>query len=283
VAPSTSALLTQWSWEPSVLIGIALLTAAYVYIVGPLRERHNLGPPATRKQITAFALAQLTLIIALISPMDLISDTYLFSVHMVQHLLLATIWPPLMIVAIPAWLARRILTLPVMGAIVSFFVFPFVATLLFNLCIYFWHIPPMYDLTLSSEPVHIVEHLTFMAFGLCVWWPVLAPNLEARLSYPAQTLYLFLNAMFMMVLGIVFTFAPDPFYSAYTKVPRLWGISAATDQQIGGLIMWYPGNLPYAALLVVRFYQWFDGADPGRMEQQAQSHTIDSPTPDTGL
>jgi putative membrane protein len=242
-----------------------------------------LGPPATRGQVTAFGLAQLTLIVALISPMDLISDTYLFSVHMVQHLLLATLWPPLMIAAVPAWLARRIVTIPVLSGVMGLFVAPVVATLLFNLNIYAWHLPPVYDLTLSSEPIHIVEHLTFMALGLCVWWPVLAPNREARLSYPAQTLYLFLNAMFMMVLGIVFTFAPDPFYSAYTRVPRLWGISASADQQIGGLIMWYPGNLPYAALLVVRFYQWFDGADPGRMEQQAQSHTIDRPTPNTGV
>lgn len=282
VAPSTSTLLTQWSWQPSILAGVALVSAAYVYALGPYRERHGLEP-ATRAQIIAFVLAQLTLIVALLSPIDAISDTYLFSVHMVQHLLLATLWPPLMLLAVPAWLARRILRVPVLSGFVRFFVHPFVAMMLFNLDIYLWHIPPLYDLTLSNEPVHILEHLSFMMFGLFVWWPVLAPNHEDRLSFPLQTLYLLLNAMFMMGLGILFTFAPSPFYSAYTTVPRLWGISASTDQQIGGLIMWYPGNIPYAVLMVVRFYQWFDGADPGRMEREAQSHTIESPSTETSL
>jgi putative membrane protein len=282
-APPTTELLTQWSWSPSILLGIALLTAAYIYTTGPLREKHDLGPPLTRRQIIAFVLAQLTLIAALLSPLDYIGDRFLFSVHMVQHLMLATLWPPLMLVAVPAWMGRRILAVPVLSAILIFFTHPLVATIAFNLDIYVWHIPFMYDSTLSNEYVHIAEHLTFMVTGLFAWWPVLAPQPEARLSYPIQTLYLFVNAMFMMVLGIVFTFAPDPFYAPYTTVPRLWGISAATDQQIGGLIMWYPGNLPYAALLVVRFYQWFDSADPGRMEQEAQSHTIERPSPETGL
>jgi cytochrome c oxidase assembly factor CtaG len=282
-APPTGEILTQWTWSPSVLLGIAVLTAAYVYTVGPLRERRNLGLPATRTRLVAFVAAQFTLVLALLSPLDYIGDRYLFSAHMIQHLLLATLWPPLMLVALPPWLGRRLVTLPVIGPLAALLTSPFLATVGFNLDIYIWHIPFMYDATLSKEYVHIVEHLTFMLTGLFVWWCILAPNMEDRLSYPFQTLYLFLNAMFMMVLGIIFTFAPDPFYAPYTRAPRLWGISAGTDQQIGGLIMWYPGNLPYAALLVVRFYQWFDGADPGRMEQQAQSHTIERPSPETGL
>jgi putative membrane protein len=275
-APSTSALLTQWTWEPSVLLGIALLTAAYVYAAGPLSRRLGMPQPA-RGQLIAFILAQIVLILSLLSPLDYIGDTYLFSAHMVQHLLLATVWPPLMIWSLPTWMARKVFGITFAGGMIAILTHPVVATIAFNLDIYLWHVPFLYDATLSNEYVHILEHLTFMFFGLCVWWPVLAPAPEQRLSYPMQSLYLFLNAMFMMVLGIVFTFAPDPFYAPYTRVPRLWGISASTDQQIGGLIMWYPGNLPYAALLVVRFYQWFDSADPGIMEQQAQSHTIDSP------
>jgi putative membrane protein len=266
-----------------VLFGIALMAALYVYAVGPYRERGNLGPPTTRRQLVAFILAQITLIVALLSPLDYIGDTYLFSAHMVQHLLLATIWPPLMLLAIPPWLGRRIVRLPVLGALLAFSTAPVVATILFNVDIYVWHIPFMYDATLGHEYTHILEHLTFMAAGLLVWWPILGPVPERRLSYPMQSLYLFLNAMFMMVLGIVFTFAPDPFYAPYTQAPRLWGMSAAADQQVGGLIMWYPGNLPYAVLLVTRFYQWFDGADPGRMEQQVQSHTIERPSAETGL
>src|SRR5579884_1396114 len=106
VAPSTGDLLTQWDWEPSILIGLALLTGAYMYAVGPIRRRHDLGPPPTRKQVTSFVLAQICLAVALLSPIDAIGDRYLFSVHMVQHLLLAALWPPLFLMALPPWLVR---------------------------------------------------------------------------------------------------------------------------------------------------------------------------------
>jgi cytochrome c oxidase assembly factor CtaG len=110
-----------------------------------------------------------------------------------------------------------------------------------------------------------------MAFGLINWWPVLSPIREQRLSYPLQVLYLFADGMFMMVLGIVFTFSPIVFYSPYLAAPRLWGISALTDQQLGGLIMWYPGNIPYAISLIAAFYKWFEG---GEEASPAQSPTI---------
>jgi putative membrane protein len=277
VAPSTSALLTQWDWEPSVLIGLLLLTAGYFYAVGPLRRQHSLGPPVTRRQQTWFILSVLILIVSLLSPLDDISDRYLFSVHMVQHLLLASVWPPLLLLALPDWLVRPIFRRPALGGLLSFFTYPGMAILLFNADIIVWHLPVLYDLTLSNETVHILEHLSFMAFGLLNWWPLLSPIREQRLSYPLQMLYLFADGMFMMVLGILFTFSPIVFYTAYQSAPRLWGISVLNDQQLGGLIMWYPGNIPYAIALVTAFYRWFDAGqdslapqdEPTWPEQQA--------------
>jgi putative membrane protein len=278
-APSTQALLTQWTWQPSVLIGLAVLSAAYFYAIGPLRRARRWGQPASTRQITYFVLSVCTLVVALLSPLDTIGDRYLFSVHMVQHLLLAALWPPLILAAIPAWLARKLLRPPV-SWVWAFCCYPAVAIILFNGDIFAWHLPALYDATLSSEGVHILEHLTFMLFGIFVWWPVLSPIVSERQAYPLQVLYLFANGMFMMVLGIVFTFAPNPFYAPYVSAPRLWGISAGTDQQIGGLIMWYPGNLPYAAVLVAAFYRWFDSGESGPVETQripSRSPTIGPP------
>jgi len=282
VAPFTRALLTQWNWAPSVLLGIILMIVAYLYAAGPLRRRRNLGPPVGRKQMAYFVLSLATLVVALLSPLDEIGDSYLFSVHMVQHLLLATVWPPLLILALPIWLVRPGFQRPLLGEIARFLTYPFVAFVLFNVDIYAWHVPYLYDLTLSSEGIHVLEHVSFMLFGLLIWWPVLSPLREQRLAYPLQVLYLLVNGMFMMVLGILFTFSPTVFYAPYQAAPRLWGLSAGTDQQLGGLIMWYPGNIPYGVLLVAAFYRWFDGADPGRAERQsiqAQSPTIESPRP----
>lgn len=280
VAPSTRALLTEWHWEPSVLIGLAVFSGLYVWAVGPLRRRYGWGPPITRRHAWLFLVSVFTLIVALLSPLDAIGDRYLFSAHMVQHLLLATVWPPLLLLAIPSWLARALLR-PPFSWVWLFCVYPAVATILFNLDVYAWHLPAFYDATLSNEGIHIVEHLSFMLFGLFVWWPVLSPIVEQRQSYPLQILYLFVNGMFMMVLGIVFTFAPDAFYPPYASAPRLWGTTAAGDQQIGGLIMWYPGNVPYAVALVAAFYRWFDRGQTFPVESETgrsqRSPTIGPP------
>lgn len=277
VAPSTQALLTEWRWEPSVLIGIALFTAAYLYLVGPVREKYHLGPAVTRAQVTYFVLSTAVLIVALLSPLDYIGDRYLFSAHMVQHLLLAAVWPPLLLLATPSWVARAIFQLPG-HSIAAFLVYPAFAILLFNVDIYIWHLPILYDQTLSSEGIHILEHLTFMALGVLNWWPVLSPEPSQRLSYPLQVLYLVLDGMLMMIPGIVFTFAPSSFYPPYEAAPRLWGLSSGADQQFGGLIMWYPGDLPYAVLLVVAFYRWFDEDTP----QPIEATRISPPSPTIG-
>lgn len=279
VAPSTQVLLTDWTWPPSIVLGLLLVSGAYAYAVGPLRRRRSLGPPPGRGRIVSFVLSNVVLIFALLSPLDIISDEYLFSAHMVQHLLLASLWPPLILLALPPWLVRPLFRQPALNAVLGFLTLPVMAIFLFFADIYAWHLPGLYDLTLSDENVHILEHLSFMALGVLNWWPVLSPLPEQRLSYPLQILYLFVNGMFMMVLGIVFTFSPIVFYSAYRTAPRLWGISASADQQLGGLIMWYPGNLPYAVLLCISFYRWFDAGESAAPEVQSQSPTIGRPTP----
>lgn len=279
-APSLPTLLTWWTWEPSVILGVLLIFGGYIYLVGPFRRRHALGPPATRAQVVAFALSELLLVIALLSPLDRLGDKYLFSAHMVQHLLLASLWPVLVLVALPDWLVRPIFRRPILGSVIDFLTLPVVALTFFNIDLVVWHVPVLYDLTLQNGAVHIAEHLSFMMFGLLNFWPVLSPLREQRLPYPFQVLYLFANGMFMMVLGILFTFAPIVFYAHYAAAHRLWPLSAIADQQIGGLIMWYPGNLPYGVLLCVAFYRWFDGDEVTRPERPgipSPSHTIGPP------
>lgn len=282
VAPSTQALLTQWTWEPSVVLGILLTGGAYIYAIGPLRRRRA-RPAPSRFQVGCFVAAEVILFISLLSPLDAIGDRYLFSAHMVQHLLLATVWPPLLLMSLPDWIVRPVFRVRAIAPLLAFLTYPAVALVLFNVDVYLWHIPASYDATLLHRHVHILEHVTFMFFGLVNWWPVLSPLREQRLSYPFQILFLLADGMFMMVLGIVFTFSPVVFYSAYSSAPRLWGLSALSDQQIGGLVMWYPGNLPYGALIAIAFYRWFDGGEPSRYSDLAppsQSPTINSSRPE---
>jgi len=216
----------------------------------------------SRSQPWLFGLSMVTLVAALLSPLDYISDQYLFSAHMVQHLLLATVWPPLLLLALPERLAVSAFKLPLAGAALRRLTHPVVAFVIFNADISIWHLPPWYDLTLTNEGVHILEHLTFMAAGILVWWPVLSPSRAQRLSYPGQLLYLFANLFPTMGLGIFFSFFQHPLYAPYVAAPRLWGMSALTDQQLGGLVMWMPGNIPYAAAMAFILVDWLDKGDP---------------------
>src|SRR5579884_746674 len=152
VTPTWSWLLTRWSLEPSVVAGIVMLTLAYACACG-----YRLTGPASLRcsaaQRTWFLLSDLVLVIALLSPLDGIGDTYLFSAHMVQHLLLASVWPPLMLLALPGWLVRPVFA-GRLGGLARFLTVPLLALVAFNLDIYLWHFPPLYDLTLENEGVH---------------------------------------------------------------------------------------------------------------------------------
>lgn len=268
VTPTWSWLLTRWSLEPSVIAGMAALAVCYLRVC---RTRTHPtthpthpwdSPVCTRAQLLYFVASLGVLILALLSPLDYVGDEYLFSAHMVQHLLLATVWPPLLLLSLPEQVVAPIFQVRVLGKLLRWLTFPAVAFLIFNTDISIWHLPALYDLTLQNEGVHIFEHLTFMAAGLLAWWPVLSPVRSQRLSFAAQELYLFASLFPTMALGIMFSFFQRPLYSPYIAAPRLWGISALTDQQVGGLVMWMPGNIPYAVAMLLILVMWLDRGDP---------------------
>lgn len=271
VTPTWSWLLTRWSLEPSIVIGVLILTAWYLHACGyvnlSLRERRENSPnppgiKGSKSQLALFLLSQSTLIVALLSPLDYVGDEYLFSAHMVQHLLLATVWPPLLLLSLPDDVVRPRVERRGVRPTIRWLTFPAAAFLIFNIDITAWHIPAWYDATLQNSWIHIFEHLTFMAAGVLAWLPVVSPIKPHRLSYPAQLLYLFAMLFPTMGLGIFFSFYQHALYHPYVAAPRLWGMSAVTDQQLGGLIMWMPGNIPYALAMAVILIRWFDHGDP---------------------
>jgi putative membrane protein len=268
--------LTQWNWEPSILIGTALIVGFYLYAIGPVGKKYGLTP-ATHGQVFAFLLGVLLMFLALVSPIDELGDSYLFSAHMVQHLFLTTVGPPLLLLGIPSWMAEPLLRNPVLFRIARFLTLPAVAFLLFNADFWLWHAPPLYDATLENEAIHILEHMTFIVFGLIFWWPVFSPLKEGlpRLPLGGQMLYMFLSGMPMVALGAGLTFAP-PLYAPYITAPRVWGISPAMDQQLGGLIMWIPGNLLNIVIVSVLFIRWMLQQETRQREQEALMEEIDN-------
>jgi putative membrane protein len=263
-----------WNLDPILWLGIIGFVAAYFYATGPLRHRYQLGPPATSRQIAYFLLGALTLAIALVSPLDYIGDHYLFSAHMIQHMLLVVIAPPLWLLGTPGWLLAPLFRREPVRHITRIITNPIVAFLLLNATLYIWHIPPLYSAALTNEALHIVEHLMYIALGVLFWWVVLSPVEESsRVLRGVAIIYLFLACQPMVLLGALLTFAPAPVYLPYVAAPRISALSPLTDQQLGGLIMWLPTNIPFLIGLSVLFFTWV--AEQDRAERRAAGEDVD--------
>jgi len=247
----------SWSLHPSVLLGTGLLGALYFYGIGPLRRRRHLGPPAPAWQVAAFTAALALLLVTLNGPIHDLSDYYLFTVHMVQHLLLTLVFPPLLIGGTPGWLLRPLLRPRAALLAARALTQPVVAGALYSATIAVWHLTPYYELMMRDHDLHIVNHLMFMGTAVLVWWPVMSPAAELpRLSYGLGMLYLFVVGIPMQLVAALITMSDRVLYPWYVAAPRTWGLSPLDDQRLGGLLMWVPGNLYLFLAIGVLFLLW---------------------------
>jgi putative membrane protein len=252
--------LTDWGWEPSVLLGLAAVSVAYTVAVrrGLVRDDDDTTPWFRRTALRPwmFGAGILTAFIALQSPIDTGGDEYLLSLHMVQHLILMMVSPPLVLLGIEGVRPLAGDVAPRWRAVWSFVTRPWQATLIFNAVLLIWHIPSWYDATLTTEWIHIVEHLTFIGVGVIFWWPIVDPmrvHHGRPVSPFVKIAMLVLAGIPPTVLGFLFCLVGTPVYSFYAAAPRLWGMSAVLDQQVAGVIMFGLGNVVYFVAISVIF------------------------------
>lgn len=241
----------RWSVHPSTIAGIGSLAALYWW-----RARREGRSPSANQQL-CFAAGLFILFVALNGPIHDLSDSYLFSVHMVQHLLLTMLVVPLLISGTPAWMLRPALRNRVVAGAARAITTPAAAFGIFNLALAVWHVPAVYDVAMRNHGVHIVQHLCFLVAATLMWWPLMSPLPELpRASFPAQMLYTFLLTLPMSLIGVIITYAEEVLYPAYQSAPRVAGLSPMEDQLIGGLIMWIPGGFIFLGVLTVVFFKW---------------------------
>ncbi len=245
-----SISLSSFTLHWSTVIGLAVLAGLYEY--GGRRLKGDLSG-----RRLYFYAALLVIFLSLNGWLHDLSDWYLFSAHMVQHLLLTLLMPPLLIVGVPGWMLRPLVQRPAVGAIARFLTRPRICFAVFNVIVALWHLPQFYNAALADHRIHIVQHLSFMAAAVGLWWPILSqlPELP-RLSYPMQMLYLFLTTLPMSVVAVYITYANNLLYPGYSASPRILGITPMEYQLIGGLIMWIPGGLVFFAVITVIFFRW---------------------------
>ncbi len=246
--------LQSWQFDIPVILGILGSAAIYLWVTSASeRGRYPGGEDVPPLRMVSFFSGLLAFAVALLSPIEPLSDDYLFSAHMVQHILITIVGPPLVLLGIPGWLFQAIAQgLGPVWKVWRFLTMPLLAFVLFNLTFAVVHFPAIYNLALRDENVHIFEHVLLWSTAFIGWWPVLAPS-EAlgALSRPLKGLYLLGCTLPGQIVGALLTFANSVVYDEYERAPRLWGLSALTDQQIGGLLMWVlVGNFFLIAALI---------------------------------
>jgi putative membrane protein len=266
----------------------ALLTviAVVLYARGYGRHRRVVAPArreGMRLRALAFYAALATIVIALDSPIDDAADR-LFWVHMTQHVLLMMVAAPLIVLAAP-WMAlwkglplagrRRLASayfqsrgwgrVRTVGRTIAV---PLWTWVLFNAVLCAWHVPVLFDGTLSSRALHDLEHVSFVLLGVLFWAQVIdSPPLRRKLGSMAAVAYVTLGATVAWALSVVLAFAPSPLYHAYVVArAHSGGMSALTDQQLAAGIMWVPGSLTYFVAAIAAFYRWLE---PGVAEAPA--------------
>ena len=252
---------TSFSVHLSTLVGTVLFTGAYLWAVGPARVRWGLSAVAPEPwRIWSFLTGSALLLATLNGPLHDLADDYLFSAHMVQHLVLTLIIPPLWLLGIPDWLVRAALRWRPVRVTGRALTHPLLAFAVYNVVVIGWHLPVLYESALEHHGLHILEHLMFIAASVMLWWPAVDPSRElSRMGPPMRLFYLFAVGIPMSVVAALITMSDDVLYPWYAVQPRIPGILNMTpldDQRLGGLMMWVPGGLSWWVAISIIFFRW---------------------------
>jgi cytochrome c oxidase assembly factor CtaG len=243
---------TAWTWNSVVLGLIVFSCIGYWFAFGG------------RGRALYFAGAVVVFLVALISPLSVLANGYVFSAHMVQHILLVLIVPALLLLSLP----RSFL----LSSPLTYLTHPLIGWSAGVGAMWLWHAPALCNAAATSKTVSAIQTTSLLLMGTLFWWQVLAPRQKERLSPLAGIVYLFTACTACSVLGIILTFAPVSICPVYQQpVDRLgilstirgdWGLTSDRDQQIGGLLMWVPMCAIYAAAILAQMARWHSSPQP---------------------
>jgi cytochrome c oxidase assembly factor CtaG len=244
----------DWLPDPAVLAPLALLV--YVYVRRFRAARREAGPRgASGLQAAAFAGAVLALLAALASPIEGLGQDYLFSAHMLQHVLLGDIAPLLLLLSL-----SRVMMRPATRRLAAIerrlgrLAHPVTGLVAWLVLMYVWHIPALYDAALEHPLVHLLEHVSFFSAGVAVWWPLIQPvPMRRPLKGLWPIAYIGTAKFGLAALGLYLTWSGTAIYPYYESVPRIWGLSAVEDQNVGGAVMMLEQSLTFVIVLVAVF------------------------------
>jgi putative membrane protein len=266
----------HWFPDPLVLVPLALFAGIYVWRFAEARREVAARGGAPRKrgagalQALAFAGGMLALLVALVSPLDGLGDAYLFSAHMVQHVLIGDVAPLLILLGLsrvimrPA--TRRLTRLERrLGPLAS----PAAGIVAWLVLMYVWHVPALYDAALEHPVVHLLEHVSFFTAGVALWWPLIQPvPMRRRLTGLQPIAYIGTAKAGLAALGIFLTWSTTAIYPYYETVPRIWGLNPVEDQNVAGVIMMVEQSLTLALVLVALFIRMLGQSETEQLRRE---------------
>jgi putative membrane protein len=261
-----------WSVEPTVLLGVALLTIGYVKLWQRARASGEPHKPS-RWRAVAFSLGLLAILAALVSPIDDLGDKLLV-MHMVQHILLLDFVPILLILGLNKVLLRPVTRrLQAIERRAGVLAHPAMAIFAYAGFMWLWHVPFMYDAALNHSGVHALEHICFAVGGSLYWWHLLSPiRNRQRLSGLGPVSYMVSTKLIVGLLGVALAFAPSSIYPFYQHQPHYWGLTPGEDQSLAGLTMALEQSIVMGIALVYVFVQMLTESE--REQQRAERYEV---------
>jgi len=255
IDPTTNTDPWRYQMHPEIWLLVVGLIAAFVYavrVVGPKVAPE--GQVISRKQIWTFVLMISLLWFASDWPVHDIAEEYLYSVHMIQHMVLSYVVPPLALLATPEWLFRLLIGKDRTYRVVRFLTRPVVAAVVYNLVVLTTHIPGLVNRSAAGGPLHYGLHVLVVTSALMLWTPVCGPAKEWRMSYMGIMIYLFATSLVPTIPSGWLTFAEGPVYRHYDTPVRVWGLSILSDQQLAGGIMKLGGSIFMWSIIITIFF-----------------------------
>jgi cytochrome c oxidase assembly factor CtaG len=283
--PTIGNLLLGWTFEPLPTLGIIAALVWWRWAVGRVNAAHPSNPVPRRRSV-AFAAGMATIAVALLSGIDRY-DTTLFSVHMVQHVLLTLVAAPFIALSAPITLVLRVSSastrrrwiLPILHSrVMRFLSFPVVAWLIFAAVMWVSHFSALFDAALEDPLIHDLEHVLFLGSALLFWWPAMAQDPSPwRMPPPVRALYIFLQMPQNTFLAVVLLNVTHVLYPHYATLGRSWGPTPLEDQQLAAGIMWVAGDVIFLIHIMFAVALWMrvEGMRTARSDRRAVEELAD--------
>lgn len=271
------------SWDAAIAAALFAAAVLYAAAVSRVWRAAGVGRGTRWREVACVAAGWLALIVALVSPLDALSDV-LFAAHMTQHELLMLVAAPLIVLGRPLvtmlWLLPpatrqrvRHVQRPSVMRVWLWLTAPVTVLLIHGVVVWIWHVPVLFEAALASEGVHALQHLLFFWSAALFWW-ALVHGRYGRLGYGISVIFVFATAMHTGVLGALLTFSPHVWYPSYAASAASYEGGALADQQLAGLLMWIPAGAVFLVIGLALFGAWIGEA--GRRERivcQAENNT----------